>query len=133
VNACVVFKLSRVIPSGGCSYVRKQSNACTVLHTSSADRLLIKSERASVWRKGTPPLFQSQTQSRFPMVFPNGFLLKLVDEGKVFYIYQNNKLFLNLYPTRLKRVFVGKDEDGEYYIFRFEGKEVSVSKRKYEL
>ena len=67
------------------------------------------------------------------MVFPNGFLLKLVDEGKVFYIYQNNKLFLNLYPTRLKRVFVGKDEDGEYYIFRLEGKEVSVSKRKYEL
>ena len=51
----------------------------------------------------------------------------------MFYIYQNNKLFLNLYPTRLKRVFVGKDEDGEYYIFRFEGKEVSVSKRKYEL
>jgi hypothetical protein len=57
----------------------------------------------------------------------------ITDEGKVFYIYQNNKLFLNLYPTRSRRVFVGKDEDGEYYIFRFEGKEVSVFKRKYEL
>ena len=49
------------------------------------------------------------------------------------YIYQNNKLFLNLYPTRSKRVFVGKDEDGEYYIFRFAGKEVSVFKRKYDV
>jgi hypothetical protein len=57
----------------------------------------------------------------------------ITDEWKVFYIYQNNKLFLNLYPTRSKRVFVGKDEDGEYYIFRFEGKEVLVFKRKYEL
>ena len=57
----------------------------------------------------------------------------ITDEGKVFYIYQNNKFFLNLFPTRSKRVFVGKDEDGEYYIFRFEGKEVSVFKRKYEL
>jgi hypothetical protein len=26
-----------------------------------------------------------------------------------------------------------RDEDGEYYIFRFEGKEASVFKRKYEL
>ena len=53
----------------------------------------------------------------------------ITDEGKVFYIYQNNKLFLNLYPSRSKSVFVGKDEDGEYYIFRFEGKEVLVFKR----
>jgi hypothetical protein len=57
----------------------------------------------------------------------------ITDDGKVFYIYQNNRLFLNLYPTRTKKVFVGKDEDGEYYIFRFEGKEMSVFKRKYEL
>jgi hypothetical protein len=50
-----------------------------------------------------------------------------------FYIYQNNRLFLNLYPTRTKRVFVGKDEDGDFYFFRFGRKEVSVFKRKYEL
>lgn len=57
----------------------------------------------------------------------------ITDDGKVFYIYQNNRLFLNLYPTRTKRVFVGKDEDGDFYFFRFERKEVSVFKRKYEL
>ena len=57
----------------------------------------------------------------------------ITDNGKVFYIYQNNRLFLNLYPTRTKRVFVGKNEDGDYYFFRFVGKEVSVFKRKYEL
>ena len=38
-----------------------------------------------------------------------------------------------MHPTRSKKVFVGKDEEGEYYIFRFEGKEVSVFKRKYDL
>ena len=57
----------------------------------------------------------------------------ITDEGKVFYIYQNNKLFVNLYPSTTKRVFVGKDEEGEYYIFRFEGKYVSVFKRKYDI
>ena len=56
----------------------------------------------------------------------------ITDEGKVFYIYQNNKLFLNLYPTSKKKVFVGKDETAEYYIFRFEGKDVTVFKRKYD-
>ena len=57
----------------------------------------------------------------------------VTDEGKVFYIYQNNKLFVNLYPSTTKRVFVGKDEEGEYYIFRFEGKYVTVFKRKYDI
>ena len=56
----------------------------------------------------------------------------ITDEGKVFYIYQNNKLFLNLYPSNTKRVFVGRDDD-DYYIFRFEGKYVSVFKRKYDI
>ena len=55
------------------------------------------------------------------------------DYSSVEYIYQNIRLFLNLYPTRTKRVFVGKDEDGDFYFFRFERKEVSVFKRKYEL
>ena len=54
----------------------------------------------------------------------------ITDNGKVLYFYQNNKLFLNLYPTRTKKVFVGKDEDGEYYLFRFNGKAVGVFKRK---
>ena len=57
----------------------------------------------------------------------------ITDNGKVFYIYQNNKMFLNLYPTRTKTVSVGKDENGDFYFFRFEGKEVSACKRRYEL
>ena len=57
----------------------------------------------------------------------------ITDNGKVLYIYQNNKMFLNLYPTTTKKVFVGKDENGDFYFFRFAGKEVSVFKRKYEL
>jgi hypothetical protein len=56
----------------------------------------------------------------------------VTDEGKVFYIYQNNKFWLNLYPSDTKRVFVGRDDD-DYYIFRFEGKYVSVFKRKYDI
>jgi len=56
----------------------------------------------------------------------------VTDEGKVFYIYQNNKFWLNLYPSNTKRVFVGRDDD-DYYIFRFEGKYVSVFKRKYDI
>lgn len=56
----------------------------------------------------------------------------ITDEGKVFYIYQNNKFWLNLYPSNTKKVFVGKDDD-DYYIFRFEGKYVSVFKRKYDI
>jgi hypothetical protein len=56
----------------------------------------------------------------------------ITDEGKVFYIYQNNKFWLNLYPSNTKRVFVGRDDD-EFYIFRFEGKYVSVFKRKYDI
>ena len=56
----------------------------------------------------------------------------ITDEEKVFYIYQNNKFFLNLYPSNAKRVFVGRDDD-EFYIFRFEGKSVSVFKRKYDI
>jgi hypothetical protein len=58
----------------------------------------------------------------------------ITDDGKVFYIYQNNKMFVNLFPTRTKRVFVGKDEeDKEFYIFRFDGGgEVLVYKRRYE-
>jgi hypothetical protein len=57
----------------------------------------------------------------------------ITDEGKVFYLYQNNKLFVNLHPSTTKRVFVGKDEEGEYYIFRIEGKYVTVSKRKHDI
>ncbi len=57
----------------------------------------------------------------------------ITDNGKVLYFYQNNKLFLNLYPTRTKKVFVGKDEDGEYFLFRFDGKDVHVFKRKDDL
>ncbi len=57
----------------------------------------------------------------------------IVDNGKVLYIYNNNKMFLSLYPTRTKNVFVGKDEDGEFYLFRFNGKELNVFKRKYDL
>ena len=56
----------------------------------------------------------------------------VTDEGKVFYIYQNNKFWLNLYPSNTKRKFVGRDDDN-YYIFRFEGKDVSVFKRKYDI
>jgi hypothetical protein len=56
----------------------------------------------------------------------------ITDEGKVFYIYFNNKLFADLYPTRVKKVFVGKDEDGDFYLFRFKGKEVRVYKREYD-
>ena len=56
----------------------------------------------------------------------------VTDEGKVFYIYQNNKFWLNLYPSNTKRVFVGRDED-DHYIFRFEGKYVTVFKRKYDI
>lgn len=56
----------------------------------------------------------------------------ITEEGKVFYIYQNNKMFMTLYPTRSRMVFVGKDEDGDFYLFRFEGKEVSVFKREYD-
>ena len=57
----------------------------------------------------------------------------ITDEGKVFYIYQNNTLFVNLYPSSRKGVFVGRDEDREYYIFRFEGRYVTVFKRKYDI
>ena len=58
----------------------------------------------------------------------------ITDAVKVFYIYFNNKLFANLYPTRVKKVFVGKDEEeGDFYIFRFNGKDVNVLKRKYEI
>ena len=57
----------------------------------------------------------------------------ITDEEKVFYIYQNNKFWLDLYSSNTKRVFVGKDEEGEYYIFRFEGKYVMVFKRKYDI
>lgn len=57
----------------------------------------------------------------------------ITDNGKVLYFYQNNKLFLTLFPTRTTKVFVGKDEGGEYYLFRFEGKNVEVFKRKYDL
>jgi hypothetical protein len=56
----------------------------------------------------------------------------VTDEGKVFYIYQNNKFWLNLYPSNTKKVFVGKDDD-DYYIFRFEGKYVSIFKRKHDI
>jgi hypothetical protein len=57
----------------------------------------------------------------------------ITDAGKVFYIYFNNKLFANLYPTRAKKVLVEKDEEkGDFYIFRFNGKEVNVFKRKYD-
>ena len=52
------------------------------------------------------------------------------NNGKVLYFYQNNALFLTLYPTRTRKVFVGKDEDGEYYLFRFDGKNVRVFKKK---
>jgi len=45
----------------------------------------------------------------------------ITDEGKVFY-YQNNTFFLYLYPSNTRREFVGKNEEGEYSIFRFEGK-----------
>jgi hypothetical protein len=38
----------------------------------------------------------------------------ITDEGKVFYIYQNTKLFLRVYPSNTNHVFVGKDEEGEY-------------------
>ncbi|MGB5875126.1 MAG: hypothetical protein WBH56_15510 [Bacteroidota bacterium] len=57
----------------------------------------------------------------------------ITDAGKLFYIYFNNKFFANLYPTRVKKVFVGKDEEeGDFYIFRFNGKDVNVFKRKYD-
>ena len=56
----------------------------------------------------------------------------ITDEGKVFFIYQNNKFWLNLYPSNTKRKFVGRDDDN-YYIFRFEGKYVTVFKRKYDI
>ena len=55
----------------------------------------------------------------------------ITDNGKVLYIYANNKMFLSLYPTKTKKVFVGKDEAGEFYIFRFDGKEVNVSKGRF--
>ena len=38
---------------------------------------------------------------------------------------------LNLFPTRTKKVFVGKD--GEYYLFRFDGKEVDVFNKEYKI
>ena len=56
----------------------------------------------------------------------------ITDEGKVFYIYQNNMFWLNLYASNTKRVFVGRDDD-DYYIFRFKGKCVSVFKRRYNI
>ena len=56
----------------------------------------------------------------------------ITDEGKVFYIYPNNKFWLNLYPSNTKRVFAGRDED-DYYIFQFEGKDVTLFKRKHDI
>lgn len=57
----------------------------------------------------------------------------ITDNGKVLYFFQNGKMFLTLYPTRTKKMFVGKDEDGEYLLFRFDGKMVNVFKRQNEL
>ena len=53
--------------------------------------------------------------------------------GKVLYFYQNNALFLTLYPTRTRMVFTGKDEDGLIYLFRFDGKDVRIITRKYDV
>jgi len=53
------------------------------------------------------------------------------DKGKAFYIDRENKMFLNLHATRSKSVFV--EEDGEYYNFRFDGRQESAFKRKDEL
>jgi len=58
----------------------------------------------------------------------------ITDDGQVVYVYQNGRMFLNLYPTRTPLVLVGKDEEeGEFYIFRFKGNTVDVFKRKYEI
>lgn len=56
----------------------------------------------------------------------------ITNEGKVYYMYQNNKMFLTLYPTRSKGVLVGKDEDGNFFLFQFLGKEVKIFKREYD-
>jgi len=54
----------------------------------------------------------------------------ITDVGKVVYIYQNDRFFLNLYRTRARNVWVGKEEDeGKFYLFQFDGKEVTIFKR----
>jgi hypothetical protein len=57
----------------------------------------------------------------------------VMDNSKVLTFFQNNKNWLTLYPTRTRKVFAGQNDDGEYYVFRFDGREVYVFKRKYEL
>jgi hypothetical protein len=58
----------------------------------------------------------------------------ITDNTKVFYIYCNNKMFVNLYPTKRKNVLVGREEDSDrYYIFRFEGKTLNIWKRRYDI
>lgn len=56
----------------------------------------------------------------------------IIDDQDILQIYQNNKLFITLYPTRTKKVFVGEDEDGKFYVFRFAGKQLDVFKRRYD-
>ena len=57
----------------------------------------------------------------------------VVDDGKVLAVYQNNKPFLNIFVTKERGVFVGKEEDeGEFYIFRVRQKKLDIFKRKYD-
>jgi hypothetical protein len=55
-----------------------------------------------------------------------------VDDDKVYYIYQNNKMFLTLQSTRYLNVLAGKDENGDFFLFRFKGREVTIYKREYD-
>ena len=56
----------------------------------------------------------------------------IVDDEKAYYIYQNNKMFLTLQSTRYRNVLAGKDENGDFFLFRFKGTEVTIYKREYD-
>jgi hypothetical protein len=58
----------------------------------------------------------------------------ITDDKKVIYVILNNKHFVTIFQTRRPKVLVGFDEEeNEYMIFRFNGKEVEVFRRKYEI
>ena len=57
----------------------------------------------------------------------------ITDEGTVYQFFQNGKMMINLFPTKSQKTFVGKDESGDYFVFKFEGVDVNIFKRHYNL
>jgi hypothetical protein len=54
----------------------------------------------------------------------------ITDEGVTMDVYQNDDQLVTLFPTRSRSEFAGKNEDGDFYIFRFRKEGVEVLKRK---